>query len=367
MSDDQSKKVSQQTIEEVTQDQNFIERNDRSFRALSVEVVMKLVQSKVAITPLNGPNTELMKNLILDCVGVTIFDEHIIDDNDIDINFMLGPNDLGKNRGDVLLEKFKDMNPYAKLDKKGALKIKEIYDSEITLVDKSKSVLAAFDAIAVSTTSFAEMKLWDKLCTHLNKPLFILNCSGLYGFIWINLGPDYRYVGLKQKVEVFKIINGEYKRVGEESKDEYEHVFVKSASLAEGLNAESPDKTQVYYAIQMMAQAEEQNLILDPFNLDEAKYNKVVEIGKTIWTNNKKKWDDKAEAFFKNFARLFGVEYCPVYSVLGSVASQEFTKVISRRNDPSFNWFSYDSQQGYGRVEYVQSIDNLKRELIKDQ
>jgi len=353
------------SIEDVQQDQTFIERNDRSFRALSVEVVLKLLKSRVAIISLNGPNTELMKNLVLDCVGVTVFDDHIIDDHDLEVNFMLGPSDLGKNRGEVLLAKFKDMNPYAKIEKQGTLNIKDIYEKEINLEDKTKSTLATFDVIAVSTSSFEEMKLWDKLCYHLNKPLFVLNCSGLYGFIWINLGPEYQYVGLKQKVEVFKIVNGEYKRVGEEQKDEYEYVNIRSLPLEKALDPKAAHKTQVYYAIQMMNIAESQNLKIDPYNIDEEKLSKIVEIGKELWTAQKNKWEEKEEGFFRNFARLFGVEYCPVYSVIGSVASQEFTKVISRRGDPSLNWFCYDSQSGYGRVEYLQSADEFKRELMK--
>lgn len=35
--------------------------------------------------------------------------------------------------------------------------------------------------------------------------------------------------------------------------------------------------------------------------------------------------------FYRDFARFYGIEHCPVYSVIGSVASQEFIKVIARK------------------------------------
>ena len=34
--------------------------------------------------------------------------------------------------------------------------------------------------------------------------------------------------------------------------------------------------------------------------------------------------------------------------------AQEFTKVMGRNSEPSINWFCYDSQAGYGKVEHIQ-------------
>ena len=50
----------------------------------------------------------------------------------------------------------------------------------------------------------------------------------------------------------------------------------------------------------------------------------------------------------------FGVDYCPVYSVIGSVLSQEIIKIIGGKEEPTLNWFCYDSQDGYGTVENFQ-------------
>jgi ubiquitin-like 1-activating enzyme E1 A len=37
----------------------------------------RLLNSRILISPLNGPNTELAKNLILAGVNVTLYDDHI--------------------------------------------------------------------------------------------------------------------------------------------------------------------------------------------------------------------------------------------------------------------------------------------------
>jgi hypothetical protein len=35
--------------------------------------------------------------------------------------------------------------------------------------------------------------------------------------------------------------------------------------------------------------------------------------------------------------------------------AQEFTKIVGKNAEPSFNWFCYDSQAGYGKVEQIQT------------
>lgn len=69
-----------------------------------------------------------------------------------------------------------------------------------------------------------------------------------------------------------------------------------------------------------------------------------------------RKPSEETKALLRNFARLYGIDFCPVYSILGSVASQEFIVVISRTSEPALNWFCYDSQKGYGLTEAVQDI-----------
>ncbi len=46
---------------------------------------------------MDSVNTELAKNLILCGMNISIFDNQIITEFDIDTNFMLGPSDLGYN------------------------------------------------------------------------------------------------------------------------------------------------------------------------------------------------------------------------------------------------------------------------------
>jgi len=326
------------------------ERYDRTIRALTAEVALKLMKSRIALCPMNGVITEFMKNIILDGANVTIFDDTKVTEDDVGTNFMLSPNDIGKVKGEVLKQKFNEMNPYSQIEAKPLLNINEIYQQT---VEGQSNLLKDYDILAVSTLSFQEMILWDKLATHLNKPLYILNCCGLYGFVWINLGKDFVYRRIKPKVEVLSATEQSESENTAQENAEYEEVSVTCKSLEECLNPNIKGKSIVYYSIVMMYEAERNNLRYDPYNPDESVLDKIVEIGKEFYTKNKFRWNDNVEPTLRNFARLYGVQYCPSYSVVGSVSSQEFTKVLARNAEPSYNWFCYDSQAGYGKMEYI--------------
>ena len=66
------------------------------------------------ITPANGPNTELAKNLVLAGVNVTIYDTQTINENDYETNFLVAHDEVGQNRGEVVMNRLKEMNPTGK-------------------------------------------------------------------------------------------------------------------------------------------------------------------------------------------------------------------------------------------------------------
>jgi len=279
-------------FEKEKEEQLHDERYDRTIRALTAEVALKVMKSKVAITPLNGINTEFMKNIILDGANVTIFDDSIVNEHDVETNFMISPHDLNKNKGEVLKAKFNEMNPYSKIDCRPLLKVQEVYKE---VVEQNGTLLNEFDVLAVSTTSFEAMILWDKIATKLNKPLYILNCCGFYGFTWMNVGRDFTFISVKPKTEVYNFVDGEYKKTEAEEKNEFEDVTLSCESLENCLIPSKKNKTTIYYAINMMYQAEKQGLIYDPYNPNEEVLEKIVQIGKDIYQQNNLKSNETTE------------------------------------------------------------------------
>lgn len=66
------------------------------------------------ITPANGINTELAKNLILAGVNVTIYDDATVTEDDFESNFLVAKDEIGKKRGEVVFNRLKVMNPTGK-------------------------------------------------------------------------------------------------------------------------------------------------------------------------------------------------------------------------------------------------------------
>lgn len=60
---------------------------------------------------------------------------------------------------------------------------------------------------------------------------------------------------------------------------------------------------------------------------------------------------EKHVEFYRKFAQTFGIDYCPVYSVVGSIISQEIIKIAESnflfkkdQFEPGVNWLVYDSE-----------------------
>lgn len=273
------------------------ERYDRTIRALSAEVALKIMKARVAITPMNGINTEFMKNIILDGSNVTMFDDSTITEEDIETNFMFGHDDQGKIKGEILKAKFNDMNPHAKIECEASIDINNVMSN----LEKWKSKFEVFDVLTVSTSNFEEMLKWDEFAQLLNKPIYILVCCGFYGFTWINLGKKFTFIETKTQIEHFTLGDTGIKKddPNDNKQPEFEDVSFNSSSLHDCLQANVRNKTAVYYAIIMMYLAQKEGITFDPLNPDEEKAQRILEIGKKIYDSNKMKYTEVTENTLK--------------------------------------------------------------------
>jgi ubiquitin-like 1-activating enzyme E1 A len=202
------------------------------------------------------------------------------------------------------------------------------------------------------------MAQWDERCRKLNIPYYNFVCCGLYGFYYVSLGTSFAFEREKQVIR--KLVMGQSLQQSEPEYREFEEVTASSVSLREALkldhNSVVRTRNEIYYCIlsnhhptiAVMSRVQELPELNDFDPYDEsaesiAKLDKIQAIGEQIYESAVgKKPSQQTSEMLRNFARLYGVEFCPVYSILGSVASQEFIVVISRTNEPGTNWFCYD-------------------------
>jgi ubiquitin-like 1-activating enzyme E1 A len=65
----------------------------------------------------------------------------------------------------------------------------------------------------------------------------------------------------------------------------------------------------------VIADSQTKGIAYDPFSNNDEVLESIVSLGV-------QSVGEKHREFLKTFARTFGVDYCPVYSILGSVISQ---------------------------------------------
>eukprot|EP01040_Poterioochromonas_malhamensis_P006331 gene6331-6818_t len=104
---------------EFLQDQKVItdsERYDRQIRVWGAEAQSRLQNSKVLICGLQNLNIEVVKNLVLAGVNVTIQDDHTIVEGDYTNNFFLTEEAIGKNVVEAAFANIKALNNYVQLE-----------------------------------------------------------------------------------------------------------------------------------------------------------------------------------------------------------------------------------------------------------
>jgi len=72
-----------------------------------------------------------------------------------------------------------------------------------------------------------------------------------------------------------------------------------------------------------MQETQKQGVVYDPFNPDESTLEKIVNVGI-------EKVGEKHREFITTFAKTYGLDFCPTYSVIGSIISQEVIKIAER-------------------------------------
>lgn len=76
-------------------------------------------------------------------------------------------------------------------------------------------------------------------------------------------------------------------------------------------------------------ECQEKGINIDPFNLKEENKLSVVELAKQIWTDKNPK---AYEEFLTQIVSQYGLQFCPTYSVIGSIVSQEIIKVVESKS-----------------------------------
>jgi len=138
------------------------QRYDRQIRVWGAEAQSRIQNARVLICGLHHLNPEVVKNLVLAGVNVTLQDSSVTQENDFSNNFFLSPTDIGKNIIDAMLPKIQELNLFVKIG-----------TNKSPVSELTKDYLEQFDVIVLSGGEEAEAVRINDIC-HNHKPKSIV-------------------------------------------------------------------------------------------------------------------------------------------------------------------------------------------------
>ncbi|KAG2387289.1 hypothetical protein C9374_001621 [Naegleria lovaniensis] len=157
-------------------------RYDRQMRAIGKEAMSQIGSARILLLGCGGLGVEMIKNLMLmGFKSITLFDDKSTSYLDLNSQFYLSEQDVGRNRLDASFDKLYELNPYCKLEK---LSQETVIDEE--LITKFNIVICT-DDIVVSD----KVVQINQIC-HENSIKFIAGYTcGLFASCFVDFGKEF--------------------------------------------------------------------------------------------------------------------------------------------------------------------------------
>lgn len=150
---------------------------DRQIRLWGMEAQANLRNSKILVINMTGVGVEIVKNLTLGGVGsITICDNSELKEQDLNSNFFVTKEEVGKNKAEASLEKIQAMNP----------RVVVSVDTR-NWEDIEKSEISKYHIIVATGLNSAQNSRLNNISRELAIPLISCCTHGLYGLIFNDL------------------------------------------------------------------------------------------------------------------------------------------------------------------------------------
>ncbi|EEY66754.1 SUMO-activating enzyme (SAE), putative [Phytophthora infestans T30-4] len=298
---------------------------DRQMRLWGVEAQKRLQNSRVLVSGLTALGSELVKNLVLAGMSVTLHDSQTVTPTAIATQFFLSDEDVDKNRAEACLPRVQELNPLVQVS------------SEIKpLNELSDAFFKQFTVVClVGANQVTELRL-DALCRSLGIAFYSARTFGFDGILFADLG-DHTFrrntVGVDsapsdpvtvkfptlqeaQKVQ-WSSLNSARKRA-----PQLPPVFVKNQLLQGYKSHKDVKELTDNHAVDFIQYAREQ---FQANGLDE---------------------DYLSPDELQTLLRVADADLVPVCAIVAGIMGQEVIKAISQKDAPVCNFFCFDGVLG---------------------
>lgn len=159
---------------------------DRQLRLWGVQAQQRLLKSKVLIWGIEGTNIEVCKNLVLAGVGLALRDHRPVAQAEVNFNYFLREEDIGKGRAESTSVRVQEMNPLCTVSSSAAGP-EEVGDTAML-----REALKGYNFVLVSAGvlgwSVERMLAVDACCRELGAGFALTLACGELAFFFSDLG-----------------------------------------------------------------------------------------------------------------------------------------------------------------------------------
>ncbi|TMW59974.1 hypothetical protein Poli38472_000016 [Pythium oligandrum] len=301
---------------------------DRQMRLWGVEAQKRLQNSHVLISGLTVLGAELVKNLVLSGMNVTVHDTTQVTDATVATQFFFDAADIGQNRAEASLAKVRDLNPLVRVQ------------SETTPLDQlPDTFVEQFTLVCLIGASEATELRFDALCRAHNIAFLTAHAFGFEGIMFADLGHHtYRRTPVGENAQPSDPITVEFPSLNATHDVQW--------SSLQNTRKRGPQMPRVFVKHQLLQgfRSAQQLAIITSEHTDSFV---------AYATEQLQKHGLAAEFFsleeLRGLVQVAQVDLAPVCAILAGILGQEVIKAVSQKDEPICNYFYFDGAAGIVR------------------
>ncbi|KAL3669984.1 hypothetical protein V7S43_005363 [Phytophthora oleae] len=297
---------------------------DRQMRLWGVEAQKRLQNAHVLVSGLSALGSELVKNLVLAGMGVTLHDTQETTSSAADTQFFLTEQDVGKNRAEACLDRVRDLNPLVDV----ACETKPLED----LPDDFFQQFTVVCLVGASLTS--ELRL-DALCRSSGTAFYATRSFGFDGIVFGDLGSH-----TFRRNTVGDAAPSEPETVEFPTLEEAQKVQWSSLQSA---RKRAPQLPQVFVKNQLLQGYKSQKNVLEISENDEVDF---IQYACQQFQANGLDEDYLSPDELQTLVRVATADLVPICAIVAGILGQEVIKAVSQKDEPICNYFCFDGVSG---------------------
>ncbi|CAI5742399.1 unnamed protein product [Hyaloperonospora brassicae] len=301
---------------------------DRQMRLWGVEAQKRLQSSHVLVSGLSVLGSELVKNLVLAGISVTLHDSQLVTQEVVASQFFLSETDVGKKRSVACLPRVQELNPLV-----------QVRIETEALDDLNDGFFKQFTAVClVGADLSVELRL-DALCRSIGTAFYAARSFDYNGIVFIDLG---EHTFRRDARETNGTLSGPC-TVTYPTLTEAQQVPWSSLQSA---RKRGPQLPQVFIKNQLLQGYKSQKGVTAITSKDEADF---IQYARKQLVVNGLDEDYVSLDELQALVRVADMELVPVCAILAGIMGQEVIRAMSQKDEPICNYFCFDGATGIVR------------------